>query len=296
MRWVASVAVAIAMAATLSVRGEAEPAKPGTGGREELHIERQHSVSPFGNLWHHLPLSEIEFRWPPFGLGKPAKVETGGPEQAHIEEQHFLYFSGSDVWPHWAFAHAGVLWSPSGLSNEGFAIKLLLNGGAYGYRSGALNDTNILGRQSSITVMPGWRFKRAGYEVTVFAGFERQNYLLIPDDPDSRLRGRHLGMRAGLELWHEPSATTMLAADASVSSIGAGNSARAAFGWRLLERFYLGPEAQIYSTDSYLHKRVGAHITAFKIDGREWSGAVGLASDNDHRSGIYVRINVLTRR
>jgi hypothetical protein len=64
----------------------------------------------------------------------------------------------------------------------------------------------------------------------------------------------------------------------------------------LLDRFYLGPEAQIYSTDSYLHKRVGVHLTALKIDEREWSGAVGLASDNDNRSGVYVRINVLTRR
>jgi cellulose biosynthesis protein BcsS len=105
-----------------------------------------------------------------------------------------------------------------------------------------------------------------------------------------------MGVRGGIELWHEPSPTTMLAADASVSSIGAGNSARAAFGWRLLDRFYLGPEAQIYSTDSYLHKRVGVHLTALKIDEREWSGAVGLASDNDNRSGVYVRINVLTRR
>jgi hypothetical protein len=52
----------------------------------------------------------------------------------------------------------------------GFTVKLLLNSGAYGYRAGALNDTNILGRQSSITAMPGWRFKRANYEVTVFAG------------------------------------------------------------------------------------------------------------------------------
>jgi len=37
------------------------------------------------------------------------------------------------------------------------------------------------------------------------------------------------------------------------------------------------------------------HITALKIEEREWMGAVGLASDNDNRSGIYIRIGVLTR-
>ena len=261
MRGVARVAVVLVMVATFRVDVSAAPAKSGSGGREELHIARGDSPSLFGDLRRYLPFSLDDMqlpRWPPAWLSKPANVETGGREERHIEEHHLLYFSGSDVWPHWAFAHAGVLWSPSGLSNEGFTVKLLLNSGAYGYRAGALNDTNILGRQSSITAMPGWRFKCANYEITVFAGFDLQNYRLFPDDPDSRLRGRHIGLRGGVELWHQPSTTTMLAADASVSSIGAGNSARVAFGWRLFERFYLGPEAQVYSTDNYVHKRVGA--------------------------------------
>ena len=291
----ASVALAFAMAATLSVRVNAEPAKTGTDGREELHINKQQSVSLFGNLWHHLPLSEIEFRWPPFKLGKAPKLE-GGSEERHVEELHFLYFSGSDLWQHWAFGHTGVLWSPAGLSNEGFTLKVVLGSGAYGYLSGALNNTNVIGRQSSLSAMPGWRFKRAGYEVTVYAGFDLQVFTFTPIDPATRLAGRYMGARGGFELWHEPSSTTMLVADASYSLIGAGNSARIAYGWRLFDRFYLGPEAQIYSTDSYLHSRVGLHVTALKIDEREWSGAVGLASDNDNRSGVYVLLNVLTRR
>lgn len=221
----------------------------------------------------------------------PANAKSDGREQPH-----FLYFFGSDLWPHWAFAHAGALWSPAGLYNEGFTLKFLLNGGAYRYRSGALNDTTIIGRQSSITAMPGWRFKRAGYEVTIFAGFELQQFRFTPDDPETHLRGRHMGLRTGFELWHEPSTTTMLAADASVSTIGAGNHARLAYGWRVFDRFYLGPELQAFNTDHYRHARAGIHITAFKTEDREWSGAIGYASDNDHRTGIYLRIGVLTRR
>ena len=229
-------------------------------------------------------------------LGACVNTALAKTESDAGEQPHFLIFYGGDIWPHWAFAHGGLLWSPAGLYNEGFTLKLLVNGGVYGYRSGALNDTNILGRQFSIAAMPGWRFKRAGYEVTWYAGFDLQEYRFTPDDPETRLRGRHIGLRAGFEFWHEPSATTMLAADTSVSSIGAGNSARIAFGWRMLDRFYLGPEAQAFSTDPYVHGRVGIHITGFKTEDREWSGAVGYASDNDHRSGIYLRIGVLTRR
>lgn len=165
MRGVARIAVVLVMAATFRVDVSAAPAKSGGDGREELHIAKGDSPSLFGDLRRHLPFSLDDIRWPrwPPAWLKPANVETGGREERHIEEHHLLYFSGSDVWPHWAFAHTDVLWPPSGLSNEGFT-------GAYGYRAGALNDTNILGRQSSITAMPGWRFKRANYEVTVFAG------------------------------------------------------------------------------------------------------------------------------
>jgi hypothetical protein len=258
MRRVASVAVAIVMAATLIAGVSAAPAKIGNDGGEALHIEGQHSFNLFdSDLWPQWRLPRGGVPWPLSELGKPAKVETSGPTEAHIEEQHFLYFFGSDVWPHWAFAHAGVLWSPAGLSNEGFTLKVLINGGAYRYISGALNDTTILGQQSSITAMPGWRFKRAGFEFTIFAGFDYQQFRFTPDDPDTRLRGRHFGLRAGFELWHEPSPATMLTADASISSIGAGSYARIAYGWRLFDRFYLGPEAQIYATDPYVHGRVG---------------------------------------
>jgi hypothetical protein len=38
----------------------------------------------------------------------------------------------------------------------------------------------------------------------------------------------------------------MVAADASLSSIATGYSARAAYGWRLHDWFYLGPEAQTF--------------------------------------------------
>ena len=165
MRGVARVAVVLVMAATFRVDVSAAPAKSGGDGREELHIAKgdsPRSSAICAGICHSLWTTYDGRAGPPAWL-KPANVETGGREERHIEEHHLLYFSGSDVWPHWAFAHTGVLWSPSGLSNEGFT-------GAYGYRAGALNDTNILGRQSSITAMPGWRFKRANYEVTVFAG------------------------------------------------------------------------------------------------------------------------------
>ena len=300
MRRVASIVMALAMAATLSMGADAAPAKVENDGREHLHNQSQHSASLLdlfdSELFRRLPRLGFDFRWPPFGLGQKAKIENGGREQRHMEQHNFLYFFGSDTWRHWAFAHAGVQWSPAGLENAGFALKVVTNGGAYRYRSGSLNNTTVIGREYSFAAMPGWRFKRENSVVTVFAGLDVQQFRTIPVDPDARLLGRHLGTRGTVELWHEPNPTTMLAADLSLSSLRAGNYARIAYGWRVLDRCYLGPEVQAYVTDQYRHARAGIQVTAFKTEDRELSGAIGYANDNDHRSGIYVRVNVLTRR
>lgn len=212
------------------------------------------------------------------------------------KQPRFLYFFGSDLWPHWAFGHGGVLWAPGGLDSEGFAFKLLASGGVFRYRSGALNDLEVIGRNYSLSALPGWRFKRSAIDFVVFAGLDLQQFFLTPNDPQSRLNGRHVGLRAGFELWYEPAAGTMLAADGAISSIGAGEYARVAYGWRLFDRFYIGPEAQIYRTDPYVHTRFGGHITAFKLFEREWSAAAGYATDNDRRAGLYLRLGVLARR
>jgi hypothetical protein len=129
----------------------------------------------------------------------------------------------------------------------------------------------------------------------VFAGFDLQQFRLSPDDPGTHLRGRQFGMRAGFEFWHEPTPTTMFAADASVSSIGSGHHARIAYGWRIFDWIYLGPEAQAYYTDPYLQTRLGFHLTSFKIWGREWSGAAGYAIDSNRRDSFYLRVGVLSR-
>jgi len=129
----------------------------------------------------------------------------------------------------------------------------------------------------------------------VFIGPEIQRNRLWPDDPGNRLRGSKFGLRFAIEFWSEPTPTTMMAADASLSSIATNYSARAALGWRVLDRFYAGPETQVYGGDGYRQLRFGVHLTAFKIGSSEWSAAGGWAIDTDNRSGPYLRVGVMQR-
>jgi hypothetical protein len=103
-------------------------------------------------------------------------------------------------------------------------------------------------------------------------------------------------VRFAAELWDGPTPTTMFAADASVSTIATDYSARAAFGWRLFDRFFAGPETQVYGAESYRQLRFGAHLTCLKIGNGEWSAAAGWAITTDHRSSPYVRLGFMQRR
>lgn len=211
-------------------------------------------------------------------------------------EPTLLYFSGLDLWRQGGFLHGGLLWSPRGLEQEGFTLKFMVGSGAYRYLSGALNNTEVIGNQFSGSVMPGWRFKRAGFEVTTFAGPDFQDHRLSPDDPTNKIRGSHAGLRSGFDLWHEPTRTTMMALDASVSSIGGSYTAHGALGWRAFDRVYLGPEAAAQASDNYRQYRFGFHMTGLKTEKFEITAALGSARDSSRHQGVYGRLSLVARR
>jgi hypothetical protein len=130
----------------------------------------------------------------------------------------------------------------------------------------------------------------------VFTGLAVENRRLAPDNPADTLSGTRFGARIAAELWWQPTRATMLATSASATTIGAEYSARAAGGWRLLDRFWAGPEVSI-SSDAYSTQyRVGAHITGFKTGTLEWSIATGFVEDSFHRTGMYGRLGVFRRQ
>ncbi len=221
-------------------------------------------------------------------------VAAAHPASSETRLPRFLFFSGTDLWRHGSSTYGGLMWSPGGVDRAGFTLKIAAGGGLYRYESGRIPVT---GRQLTAAILPGWRFVRERLTVAVMAGPDIQSHQLLPDDPQAGLRGRHGGLRAGFELWHEPTPATMLAADASVSTIGPGYSARAAFGWRVRERFYLGPEVRTFAAkDNYRQVRAGVHLTGLRSGSFEWSAGLGWSRDTDRRIGAYGALGLVTRR
>ncbi|MBI3704002.1 MAG: cellulose biosynthesis protein BcsS [Rhizobiales bacterium] len=219
------------------------------------------------------------------------------------EEKRALLFSGRDLWRNGAFAYGGLLLAPGGLEQDGFNLKLVLAGGLYRYIGGSaagdppgfLAGWQIVGAETMLLAMPGWRVKRGDLEVKVFFGLDVERHRLWPDDPSNRLRGHDTGLRFTTEFWYEPNAMTMVAGDAALSSIATQRSLRLAFGWRMFDQFYFGPETQYFGSDGYRHWRLGGHFTALKTEENEWLAAGGWARDSDGRSSPYVRLGVTMR-
>lgn len=221
---------------------------------------------------------------------------SAGPAGAGDDGARFLLFSGADLWRDGRFMHGGVLWSPGGLDRDGFTLQVVISGGQYRYQSGALNNAQVIGTDEEVQLLPGWRFKREALELTVFAGLDIKNDITAPDDPSNRLHGTSAGARVTANLWYEPTPATMLAADASLTTIATGYGARVAYGWKLHDWLYLGPEVQTFACTGYNTLRFGAHMTGLKTGQFEWSAAAGWSGDSDRRSSLYVRLGVFIRR
>jgi len=218
-----------------------------------------------------------------------------------VDDATVILFSGRDLWRNGLFAYGGFLTAPGGFDDDGLLLKVLLSGGLYRYTAGDLGGENVVGAEATAQFLPGFRIKRHGVEAKIFFGFDFERHKLWPDDPGNRLQGSAVGIRFAAEFWTEPTATTMIAASLSLSSIATSNSGRLAYGWRVCEDmfedgFYIGPEAQYFGADGYRHLRLGVHITELKAENYEWSAGLGFARDSDGAAGPYVRIGFNVRR
>ena len=160
----------------------------------------------------------------------------------------------------------------------------------------AEEDREATGRVAIVmSVMPGVRFTRGGVTAFIFAGLDYQVHVLSRDDPGNDIRGRHSGVRIAADLWYQPTPVTMLAVSATLTSIDQAYAMRTAYGWRVLNRFWLGPEAVVYGASNYRQLRVGAHLTGLDFLWLEWQAAFGYAADDDGNRGVYVRLGTSDR-
>jgi hypothetical protein len=207
--------------------------------------------------------------------------------------ERVLLYAGFDIWRYGRAGYGGFYWAPDGLNNDGFITRLFVSRGVERYDAGSKRFNTDIVRAAPLA---GWRLSQGTLELKVFAGPELENRVLTPDVPPAAYRGTHIGARVATELWWEPMPEMMLTSALSASTNATSQSARAAAGWRVFDRFWAGPEISASSDAFSQQARIGVHLTGFRLDTLEWSAAVGYVTDSYHRSGVYGRIGVLTRQ
>jgi hypothetical protein len=215
----------------------------------------------------------------------PFDVLTGGMPN------RLLYFSGVEV-QRWSLAaYAGAQWAPARIDRDGFILRMVMSDSIERYTTRMQSyDTNIV----RVAIMPGYRFSRGKVEIQVFGGLGIEGDLLLVDRRADRLRAK-VGPRIGADVWWEPSRLLMLQYSISGTTIDNAVSMRAAAGWRLFDRFWIGPETTASGDDFSRQYRVGAHFTGLRSDEYEWSVGAGHVWDSYRREGVYGRISVVIR-
>ncbi|MET0877730.1 MAG: cellulose biosynthesis protein BcsS [Tardiphaga sp.] len=202
-----------------------------------------------------------------------------------------MYFTGFDIWRNGYGAHAAMQWAPKGLNKDGFILRFFGSEGLERFDTPRRRYETQIFRGS---ILPGIRFGRGNFEMQLLGGLDLEaDYLLI----NRRLAAeRHrIGARFVTDVWWEPTRRLMLQGSLSGPQIDNRLSSRVAAGWKLFDRFWVGPEAS-FSRDFYSRQtRIGVHLTGLRTGNYEWSLAVGHIGDNAEREGIYGRLGIVLR-
>jgi hypothetical protein len=222
----------------------------------------------------------------------PALSRTGGLDfLTGGMPDRLIYFAGFDLWRNGLGGYAGFQWAPSGIHKDGFILRAQLFDNIDRYTTPTKRYVTEITRGS---LMAGLKFSGNHADLQFLAGYEVQADFLLVNGRLARPRAR-LGTRFTTDVWWEPTSSLMLQASLSGSTIDNAIGARAAAGWRLLDRFWIGPELSRSSDFFSRQTRIGAHVTGLRTGNYEWTIAAGHIADSYQRDGVYARIGVLLR-
>jgi hypothetical protein len=142
----------------------------------------------------------------------------------------------------------------------------------------------------------GYQWVRDGLVIAAFAGPEIEGEEL----GRFTLSGAegHLGARLHGELWAHPTMNTLLTATVIGGTTRTPHLwSRASAGYALWDGVFVGPEASVYTTDTYREWRFGGHVTGVSVGGfsLRLSGGWRGEEESGHQ-GAYFGLSAHVRR
>ncbi|MHB2208520.1 cellulose biosynthesis protein BcsS [Methylobacterium sp. CM6257] len=175
------------------------------------------------------------------------------------------------------------------LNESGPRLRLQGLSGVYSY-PGSTSGRTVRGEQEEGTAMFGyeWIWKQAA--LAGYVGFNVRNNELSVLDPRNPVVGTGVGAKFAADLYLNPTLETLLAANASYSTLFRAYYVRVKAGFAVADGVFIGPEATLLG-DAYFNQwRVGAHLTGFAVGPMKFSLGAGYAHDRVQKGGYYTSV------
>ena len=226
----------------------------------------------------------------------PVKAPVAAP-QPEESIPYFLAFSGVDITPRGGvFGFAGATIAPwGGLDTSGFRIWVHAGGGTYKYFPEP--GTTIKGTDVTGDFLVGYGFEGNNYSIDLFVGVNAWNHQLSEFDPENSVQGTAVGAEVRGELWANPTPQTLLAGEAQYSTAFGTYWAKAKVGYDISngQEFFIGPELIADGDQRFDRWRIGAHVTAAKINKLIVEVSGGYLHSSDLGNGAYGLLQLSTQ-
>lgn len=175
------------------------------------------------------------------------------------------------------------------LVESGPRIRVQAIAGTYSY-AGATAGTRVRGEQEEGTVLTGYEWIWDQAAIAGYVGFNVRHNELSILDPRNPVVGTGIGAKVAADVYLNPTLNTLIAANASYSTLFKAYYVRAKFGLMVADGVFVGPEGTLLGDAFFNQWRVGAHLTGFMVGPMKFSLGAGYAYDRVQKGGYYTSV------
>lgn len=231
-------------------------------------------------------------------LGVALLPAPAGATSFSGDPRRLVLFSSMEAGPATTFGSAGFKLGLGGpLDDSGFRVLAKAGTGHEPRQSRlqASGDRSASGVVSpEAMVVAGYEWKLGATYLGLYGGAE----------VDARLstrslavdRAARLGARVQIDIWSNPTPGTLIHASGNLGGAAMHVWSRLAFGWRIHDLAFVGPEAEIYREKDYRKDRIGLHMTGIKVFGTELRLSGGWQRSGRREQGAYATLGLLWKR
>ncbi|KAB1073779.1 cellulose biosynthesis protein BcsS [Methylobacterium planeticum] len=215
-----------------------------------------------------------------------------GTERADRADDYIVAFDGAATVTSnsSAFGALTTTIAPAGsLVESGPRIRVQAIAGTYSY-PGATAGTRVRGEQEEGTVLTGYEWIWDQAAIAGYVGFNVRHNELSILDPRNPVVGTGIGAKVAADIYLNPTLNTLVAANASYSTLFNAYYVRAKLGFMVADGVFVGPEGTLLGDAFFNQWRVGAHLTGFTVGPMKFSLGAGYAYDRVQKGGYYTSV------